>query len=449
MCHLAVARVSSSIQFVAISLQNDDWQHVEPKLAEKNDNVIRVNIPRRRFPNDRSRKVCVLVHDDFVVGLCIAHYRSQSGDVDYMAGIEYLRPLQPATKVGRFVREMPNEVQDAVSISLREGRPLDLLESSEVETTLRSDVLNAATLEFLVSRLHAAPDTSSHSARIQAEQRDALALALEVAGMPSKETLRPVDQIALDGELGKTPFIHSVRDERCGERAVIRYDAKVFDGWDQVEGPEVHFDTVTFADPKSGKEKITVRYVDSERLERITGTDLIYHRSGQPGFAMVQYKQMTREGTKEVYRPDEQLEKEISRMRDITPATEQWFSSFHDYRLSTEAFYMKLVTSDVRRPGNNKLADGMYFPLSMFELMLKDPSLRGKRDGRVITPQNSPKHVSNDLFVELLQGGWIGTVGEGTNHLNQMVIARVAEKRGVIVAEHHAESKALTRAPRF
>ena len=454
---LLVPSLPMTEQFVTIALQVDDWQHVEPKLAAESDLLTRVNIARHRFQNDRTRRVCILVHDKDVVGLCLARYLSRSGDVDTMAGIEHLRPLHPAVRVGRFVRDVRPNLKVAVEQALREGRSLDPLESNEIEAILRSDVLNAATLDFLIERLSLTPDMSTHVARIQGEQRDALAMTLEVAGISSKEVLRASDQRAEDGRLSNMPYTFGIESERAGEVAVIQHDSGVLDGWEKLTNTDGRFDTVTFADPKSGKQKITVQYADRRPLEQVTGTDLIYSRSGQPGYTMVQYKQMTRERSEDVYRVDDQLRDEIKRMREISPTTTEWLSTAYDYRLSTEAFYMKLVASDVKRPSGNKLADGMYFPLGMFELMLTDPEFRGPRGGEKITSRDAPKHLGNDLFVELLRGGWIGTVGAGTTslqgtidqRLRDLVEHRLDRGRSVLIAENHAISKAMTRSTLF
>ena len=441
-----MSHASKTIQFVTISLQDEDWQHVETRLETNDAATIRVNIARSRFPNERNRKVCILVHGDLIVGLCLARYLSRSGDVDYMAGIDYLRPLQPPERVKRFVRDMPDEIREIVKEALLAGRPLNALESHEVETTLRSDVLNAFTLDFLVDRLHLTANVNSHAARIQAEQRDALALVLEVAGISSKETLRATDELAAEGLLNDDPYVFGLDGKRSGEVLVIEHDANALDGWKNVTPAGARLGVVTFADPKSKRAKITVQYADGGDLELATGTDLIYSRSVQPGFTMVQYKQMRIEGAVDVYRPNnQQLRIEIERMRSISPTSEKWLESAYDYRLSAEAFYIKLVASDVRRSTNNKLADGMYFPLGMFELMMHDPNFRGPRGGQAITTRNAPKHVGNDLFVELLKGGWIGSVGEGTESIKRVVEERLSQGRSLMVTMHHAEPKALSR----
>ena len=429
-------------QLVVMVLGADDWEHVKPLLAKDSDAEIKVNVGRQRFPNVRTRRLCILVRDAKIVGLCLARYLSKSGDVDFMAGIEYLRKMQPAVSVDSFCREVRHDLRDLVAMNIGEGAALSQAESVEVEAVLRNDLVRASVVDFLLARLDEVPDMSTHAARVRAEQRDAVALALEVAGFASRHVLSPAD-LALTADVETEPYLAGLPDERSGERAIIRHDWHSLDGWLL---QAAHKDRVTFADPSTGSAKITVTYADGADLELITGTDLIYRRTSEPGYVLVQYKQMRHEGSGNVYRPDDQLRKEIERMRQYSSDGQTWLGSLHDYRLSAEPFYMKIVDPTVHRAENRKLADGMYFPLSLFEMMLADDSFRGPKDGWRITERNAPKHLRNDLFIQMLQGGWIGTVGRTTEDMTRMIQQRLAEKRGVVLAEHHAEPRATQRA---
>lgn len=422
-------------------LTADDWEHVNPLLEQGSDTEVKVNIGRQRFPNVRARRVGILVHDAKVVGVCLARYLSRSGDVDYMAGIEYLRKVPPV-HVDALRREVQRDVRDDVATAFRDGAVLGRIESDATEAALRKDLVVDATILELLEQLGAVTDLSTHAAQIRAQQRDAVALALEVADLNSKQVLGPTD-LVITSDDEPEPYMYGIQAERSGERAIIRHDWHSLDGWTLQNAVK---DRVVFADPATGTEKITITYADSGDLEQITGTDLIYRRTAQPGYVLVQYKQMWREGSRTLYRPDDQLRAEIERMRKFSSDDGAWLENLHDYRLSPEAFYMKIVDPEIHRVENRAVAEGMYFPLSVFEHMLTDERFRGPKRGWRLTTGNAPKHLKNDLFIKMLQGGWIGTVGRTTDDMTRMIQQRLAEKRGIVIAEHHAEPRTSQRA---
>ncbi|MBO0610687.1 hypothetical protein [Myceligenerans salitolerans] len=443
---IVAAEKTDLSQFAVVLVEGEDWSFIGPRLTAGYDPVSRINVPRGRFPNSRARRICLLVHDQKIVGLCLGAYRSASADVDHMIGLERLRRFAPALAVSRFLSQVSSQLRADMAETLGAGQLLAKAETVEAEAVIDGDMLYGQVLAELKALLARQSETDSRSVLLRAEQRDAMAAALEAVGLDSKATLPIVEYDELDdGHL--PPFIDQLEALPMTEAAAIRHDFARMPGWLQHSDGLAHRDTVTFADPGSRRDKVTVTYADKERLERITGTDLIYFRTHQPGYVMVQYKRMVAEtpGGKQLYRPDDQLREEIRRMRKFASARNDRMASPADYRLSAGPFYMKVIDAQVRRRDDARLVDGMYFPLELFERMLASGDHVGPRSGTIITRGNAPKHLGNDLFITLLRGGWIDSVGHGTDQLGgqlagelqDLVEDRLGHQRGVLIAEDH------------
>jgi hypothetical protein len=422
--------------FAVVIVKDQDWRLLEPLLKENYSERVRVNADADRFPNRRNRRVALLVRDGHIVGLSLARYQSRSADVDHMIALDHLHRFDPPLRTPHFVSRMQNEFRKAMAEIFRLGGLLSPKQTADVVAVLSGDALHLADLEALRDLLRVLPRIESAVALRRAEQRDALAVVLEVAGLDSRQTLPPP---AGDDD-DPRPFMHGLKSRPLREAALIRHDADTLPGWLLDPVASERFDCAVFVDPQNKKDRISVTYADKERLEEVTGTDLIYFRTYQPGYVLVQYKRMTpTPAGDEVYRPDASLYEEIRRMRTIMPSSSSWLHAPSDYRLSPEPFFMKLVDSQVTRREAHKLAVGMYFPLALFESMLESDEHRGPRGGRVIRKRSAPKHLSNDLFIHLLKGGWIGTAGNGTEEMSKMINLLLDEGRGVLIAEDHRD----------
>ncbi|MFI8523093.1 hypothetical protein ACIGB8_01515 [Promicromonospora sukumoe] len=417
--------------FVVVIVKEQDWRLLEYRLSTNSDQTTRINIDRDRFPNNRRRRICILVHDKRLIGLCLAGYQSTSGDVDHMAGLDHLRRFDPPIPAKRFVSRLQEQFRTDVANALQRGRLLDRRETREVAEELSRDALHLILLDELRSLAEELPRIDSDTARNRAEQRDAIAIALESVGLNSAKALPRTER---DDEPNQLPFWNDIRTRPADEAASIRHDWSRMPDWVLRNHPEDHLAWMTFADPNSGKEKISIAYADKTELEHVTGTDLIYFRQHQPGFVLVQYKRMKSEPSGDVYRPDVQLRKQIRQMRDIVPTNPEWLHTVDDYRITPEPFFIKLVDSQVTRHENFRLADGMYFPLRLFESMLSSDKHLGTRRGTAIGRRNSPKHLSNDLFIQLLKNGWIGTAGNDTDAMTKLIKSLLDEPHGLVIA---------------
>lgn len=271
------------------------------------------------------------------------------------------------------------------------------------------------------------------------EQRDAVALGLEIAGMNSRELLGDDSTGSDDSDRS---FLSGWIQRRVSEASTIRHDATAFDEWlpDQAD----NFDMATFRDPDDPARKVTVFYADKERLERQTGTDLLYYRHHRPGFILVQYKRMrTTEDrpASPTYYPDDQLRAELNRYRELPLAAPA--ATADDWRLTEDAYFVKLVRDDLRKPGENKLVRGMYLPLGLVDLLLKDAE-DGRRP-KGWSSESVTTYLSNEEFLQLAKQGYIGTRGAATEHLERVILGSFREGRGVVLTVDETDNQQAAR----
>lgn len=329
-----------------------------------------------------------------------------------------------------------------VSVSSRrhldqaDGDELPLATSGDLEAALER---RAPGTKTLLNQLFAAVQPIDRGTGIQAlirEQRDAVALALELGGFDSRDVLGESPT-----EKGSTPFLSGLARARVTEAAVLRHEAQVLDGWLSEESS--HFDVATFQDPKNDARRMSIFYADKEQLERQTGTDLVYYRHHRPGFILVQYKRMiTAPGSREaIYYPDDQLRKQLARAKSLPAAAPP--SNANEWRLSEDSFYVKLVADDLARPTGHKLVRGMYLPGSLVDLLLA-LSERNKI-AKGWSAKNLTTYLSNEEFLQLAKQGYVGTRGATTTEIKRLVRSAFAEDKGVIVAIDETDPTQVAR----
>lgn len=53
-----------------------------------------------------------------------------------------------------------------------------------------------------------------------------------------------------------------------------------------------------------------------------------------------------------------------------------------------------------------------------------------------------PRHITNDMFVALVRGGWVGSLGATTKGLTDIVLAGLNDGHSVTVAEASTKTDA-------
>lgn len=436
--------VNSADRLVVLRLVRQDWEDLWALTEEANADSFTHNL--RNPATTPVRRVALICADDALVALGFAQKIQKSTKIHTKVLFTFVQELETPLDIAQFVSELPSKSRVGAGPILGSGGVLPPVAGQSALDTLRR--LRPESSGILQRLFEAqAPEKvamTPHRQQLLAEQRDALALGLEVAGINSRAAFKHWQV-----PTGDAPFLAGLPDSSTSEASLIRHDSTLLDGWTNIGGT-VH-DILEIQDPEDEHRKVTVIYADKEPLERLLGTDLVYYRHNNPGFVAVQYKRMRREATqddpnKAVYRPDDQLIEEIDRMRKIdtqanSPALDSW-------RLSTEPFYVKLCDGLMRRAENNKLVTGMYFPLSLFEILLESSNIVGPRGGKAIGYHNAERYLSNGEFIELLKHGWIGSVGDTTDEITKVVNAALDRSRSVTLVIDETDTSKARKLPR-
>ena len=419
----------SADRLVVFVLSGSDWQEILAIRTEWSRDYFQVNL---RDPKcTPTARVAFIVSGDNLVALGLARSLGRSGDLDTRIRVdsvyEISQPLSIETLkglLGPTARQWATPVLESGGILPDKSGGAVTAAAYELRPELREAVDRLRQLQ------QRRTVTASSTRYLVEEQRDALAIGLEASGLDSRTVFRsyaPRPDMA-------APFLSSFDSTDTSEASMIRHDHNRLDDWVHVDG-QIH-DVVEFIDPNDPHRRVTAIYADKEGIERVTGTDLVYYRHHDAGFVLVQYKRMTREssvspGTAWGYRPDRQLQIEIDRMNTISVASTP--ANLSEWRLSPEPFYMKLVQADMARPEGHRLVKGMYFPLTLFELLQGDSSILGPKNGKRIGWHNARRYLTNGAFIALLREGWIGSMGATTSAISDLVNGVLAQGRGAVI----------------
>jgi hypothetical protein len=269
--------------------------------------------------------------------------------------------------------------------------------------------------------------------QIMAQEKDAVGLALDIFG--NKRLSVVPEWRPEDGNYRPAPFILGLNKTFLREDAMIFHDSRIFGDWREIDsyqtGPSAVF--------QRGDEALTIINANRNPIEESLGVDLIYYSHFYDSFVMVQYKRMVEEARNTwVYRPysDDGYEKELSRMKGFEAENpdlpDDW--TLEDYRLHSRAFYWKLCENVNFRPTASDYIKGIYLPLDYWELLLKDKRVSGKRHGVAISRSNAGRHISNTLFVDLVQDGWIGSRAGHSAVISEIIRQCLENGKSVIVA---------------
>lgn len=423
----------SSSRIVTMELQRGDWGQIAERRAEYERDHFSVTVRSGQGTNapfTLTARVTLVFEDRRLLALGLGRRSGRAGDLESLVKVERLVELEDLLTSAEILAEIPTRIRSTVEERLNSTGVFGEVGGEttlEAIRSLRPGLV--AAIDDLVSRAASRREPIGPRDVQYREQRDALALGLEIAGIDSN-VAEPSDT----RRSGNIPYLSALANRvESSEAALIRHDHARFDDWGRIDGEM--YDVVEFYDPSNPAKRVSVLYADKEGPERVTGTDLIYFSSRTPGYVLVQYKRMERIDTQPeeagwLYRPDGQLRLELERMKKLLRASSS--SSIPEWRLNAGPFYIKLVQSSLARPNGNKLAPGMYFPLPLFEEILESPEVKGPRGGRAVGWHNAQRYLTNTDFLRLVQGGWIGSQGAQTAEITQAINTSIGIGRGVV-----------------
>jgi len=185
-----------------------------------------------------------------------------------------------------------------------------------------------------------------------------------------------------------------------------------------------------------GDRRLEVTYANRNSLEKTLGVDLVYFNQPFGQFVLVQYKLMSKESTAMMYRPDEQLRKELERMDTVFHSLriDTEIQAHEEYRLSEDGFVLKLVPNQGLQPASGELIPGMYIPRQYMHFLLGKNGPKGPNGGIQITFENAPRYLNNTQFADSVRSGWIGTRGVQSDQLHEVIRQYYETGKAVMVA---------------
>jgi len=292
--------------------------------------------------------------------------------------------------------------------------------------------LDATTAKLLQryseSRVKRIERLSTRTKEVLAEQKEAVATALSIAGIDRDELLGW--DLAEPRETSS--FLDGLEQVRLREDSMVVNDLMKLPGYKVLKSTP--HNSVVFENDKS---KLTVILTNRLPLEQQLGVDLIYYNETFSCFLMVQYKAMEREGEDSIYRfPNPQLTKEVKRMYSVLAELKKCPSNTEadGYRLSENPFFLKICPRIVFNPDNIGLVKGMYLPLEYWELLSKHPTLVGSKGGKRLSYRNVRRYFDNSAFITIAAGGWVGTNIQQSSVLEKVIRSTLEAGRAVVFA---------------
>jgi hypothetical protein len=360
----------------------------------------------------------------------IARVIPGKADGDYERGAtitDFIR-ITPQVEIARLRTRLGQQFADAANEgpASSEARARRLIEVLRAEVPRLNDEIDA-----LISKIsRRLPD--GHAGEIRAHEKDVVNSLLRAFGH-DHEILRDAGFVSRDA-----PFLSALPDET----RMINHDADHFRDWfvrdpdPLVPGVKIAVEpALEVASFRSGKSELLIYNANNGHAEDITGVDLIYYNVHERCFVMVQYKKFKIEIDGPVVRPDNRLNSQLARMRDIDDQCKPGADAL-DIRLHPKPCFLKLCMKEDPAVDSLDMIKGFYLSREHFETVLNSPAGRGPRGGKRIGAMTSPRHLDNEMFTRLLAYGWIGSCGVGTEFVREQVWNSLQQRGSVIFGTH-------------
>lgn len=338
--------------------------------------------------------------------------------------------LDTRLKVSRAVQVSPSSVTTLAALVTDSpyAKMFSARLHSEQLVTLLSPKLSSHVIEKLAAiqsnrgGMRAVADSLSVPKRFSgnaALQEDAIRTALAAFGLASNDQASKVDLV--DGQASALSRVSIMED------SVVEHDARSVPGYTLIQS-----DVTGRALFTKGEEQLEVFTANRRDLEHCFGVDLIYVNLTKENVVMLQYKMLEPAGkvgdeTDWVYRPDGQLDAEISRMKTFaqshTPGPKE-------FRLNPQVFYMKFVKRDAI------IGDGgIIIPLDHFEIVRADKSFRGPKKGlRLSYKSLNGRYLRQTPFLDLVKCGYVGAHAKTSTELRTLIEAVLDGNKAVVAA---------------
>ncbi|PWG63883.1 hypothetical protein DEM34_06690 [Spiribacter halobius] len=338
--------------------------------------------------------------------------------------------LKSPVDIDDIEKRVPNKLKKKVSEKIAFG---GLLPPKSFESFLNIVSSLAPDSSRILSRFSEAryrriQNLSSQVRATLAEQKEAVATALTIAGIGRDE----IYGWDVNDKGTTTSFLDGLEQVRLREDPMVVNDLNSLPGYEAIR--HTSHALVVFENTQS---KLTVVLANRLPLEKQLGVDLIYYNETFSCFLMVQYKAMEEEGGQAVYRfPNQQLSDEIDRMRLVLSELRKVGPNAEadGFRLSENPFFLKICPRLVFDPDNIGLVKGMYLPLDYWDLLSEHPTTVGPKGGKRLSYNNVRRYFDNTEFVTIASGGWVGTTIAQSKHLESAIRSTLKSGRAVVFA---------------
>jgi len=220
-------------------------------------------------------------------------------------------------------------------------------------------------------------------------------------------------------------MLNNIGEPRVLEDNVITCDAGYLPGFSLIEKDLTGRAVFT----RKG-ERLEVYTANKGPLEKMLGVDLIYINDTLGNIIMIQYKMLEEEhqggdkGSDWVFRPDKQVETEISRMNLLMPEL-----TTEDYRLNKNPFYFKFVKRKVK--GNSP--QSFLMSLEHLNQFRQSPAAKGPKGGiRISYDTLHGTYLRASDIISLIRSGYIGT-HRSESKLLKPIISQVSKGNKALV----------------
>lgn len=256
-----------------------------------------------------------------------------------------------------------------------------------------------------------------------AQERDAVATLLSIAGL-EPDTLFEEHEKDLTS---RSILLPTARASVPLEDPMVQHDTGTFMGWtpkdSDVLGEKIFTDG-------AGK-TLHLLNVNRWRVETHLGPDLLYYHVQRGAFVLVQYKRMTQENTRWLYRPDDNLHEQLQAMATLDKACEKLGAT--EFRLLPTPSFVKICRLETLDIDSLSMVPGMYLARKQVEAHLGDADATGPRGGRHFSFDNTRDYLTNSMFTELVAHGFLGTSGASTELVQREIEASLLRGGGAVV----------------
>jgi hypothetical protein len=277
------------------------------------------------------------------------------------------------------------------------------------------------------------------------EQRDAIGLCLDIAGLDRKAIFRSGDVSRADTASSVLSLLDA---QPIAERSLIEQDARIFAiilGNGSASGAFIG----------AAGRQVRTYVTDATPIETATGVDLLIYQEQYNSFLMLQYKGMEKDVVVPgwSYRVDgSNLDQQISAMNSVRAASQPMagLGALRDLRLNDEPFYFKFCERTRPDASDDSLVAGITMSAPHVEYFLSLPEATLQRHGRRIGYENCPRYFNNSEFVTLARSGWIGCNTPTTNLMAAILGARDRGRSAILaIIGGPAELRASDRGRRL